>query len=130
MIYGHVSKNVLYARPQMSHYINDLVDPGGGGLRTRLATCPPMISQVCPIWFVLCSLLPCFLFVAARKLMIQGLLGGGGGGLGGQDIESGGPPNFIKREKTLCMCVQMGRVLVVNSYPDPPPPFPKSSINP
>ena len=45
----------------------------------------------------------------------------GGGGPGGQDF--GGPPNFIKRGKTLCACARKRRVLVLNSYPDPPPPF-------
>ena len=32
----------------------------------------------------------------------------------------GGPPNFKKREKTLRACAQKCRVLVLNSYPDPP----------
>ena len=36
----------------------------------------------------------------------------------------GGPPNFIKREKMLRACARISRVLVLNSYPDsPPPPF-------
>ena len=34
-----------------------------------------------------------------------------------------GPPNFIKREQILCACAQIQRILVVNSNPDPPPPF-------
>ena len=32
----------------------------------------------------------------------------------------GGPPNFIKREKTPRVCARKSRVLVLNSYPDPP----------
>ena len=32
----------------------------------------------------------------------------------------GGPPNFIKREKTSRACARKGRVLVLNSYLDPP----------
>ena len=40
----------------------------------------------------------------------------------------GGPPNFIKREKTLRVGARKCRVLVLNSYPDPP--FPKSCIRP
>ena len=49
----------------------------------------------------------------------------------GADPGGGGPPNFIQREKTLCACARMGRVLVLNSYADhPPPPFPKSCIRP
>ena len=44
----------------------------------------------------------------------------GGRGPGGQDPPFGGPPNFIKREKTLCVCAKKRRVLVHNSYPHPP----------
>ena len=49
----------------------------------------------------------------------------GGGGLGDQDPPPhthnpfGGPPNFIKRGITSCMCTQIRHILVVNSYPDP-----------
>ena len=44
------------------------------------------------------------------------------GGPRGQDPPPpfGGPPNFIKREKMLCVCAQMQHILVVNSYPEPP----------
>ena len=35
----------------------------------------------------------------------------------------GGPPNFIKREKMSRVCAQKRHILVLNSYPDPPPPF-------
>ena len=35
----------------------------------------------------------------------------------------GGPTNFIKREKTLCACTRMGRILVLSSYVDHPPPL-------
>ena len=35
----------------------------------------------------------------------------------------GGPPNYIKREKTSRMCAQKCRVLVLNSYADPLPPL-------
>ena len=58
---------------------------------------------------------------------------GGGGGPWGQDPPPpfGGPPNFIKKEKMLRACARKHRVLVLNSYPDhPPPPFPKSCIRP
>ena len=33
--------------------------------------------------------------------------------------------NFIKREKTSRACSRKRHILVLNSYPDPPPPFPK-----
>ena len=44
----------------------------------------------------------------------------------------GGPPNFIKREKTTSACAGKRHILVLNSYLDPPPPspFPKSCIRP
>ena len=52
-----------------------------------------------------------------------------GGGGGGQDYPPppthspfGGHPNFIKRGKTLRACKQKHHVLVINSYPVPPPP--------
>ena len=32
----------------------------------------------------------------------------------------GGPPNFIKREKTSRVCARMAHILVLNSYSDPP----------
>ena len=45
----------------------------------------------------------------------------GGGGPGGPDPPPfGGPPNFIKREKTSRACARKCRILVLNSYPDPP----------
>ena len=31
-----------------------------------------------------------------------------------------GPPNYVKKEKTLRMCMQKHPVLVLNSYPEPP----------
>ena len=49
---------------------------------------------------------------------------GGGGGLGGQDTPPpsfGGPQNFMKRGKTSHMCPGIHQVLILNSYPDPPP---------
>ena len=52
---------------------------------------------------------------------IQGRIQGGGG--------PGGPPNFIKRKKTLRVCSRKRRILVLNSYPDPPT-FPKSCSAP
>ena len=41
--------------------------------------------------------------------------GGGGGGTGGQDPPPpfGGPPNFIKRVKRLCVCKRKRSVLVL-----------------
>ena len=46
-----------------------------------------------------------------------------GGCPGGQDASPpfGGPPNFIKRGKTSHVCTRKRRILVLNSYPDPPP---------
>ena len=44
-----------------------------------------------------------------------------GGGPGGQDPPPfGGPPNFIKKEKMARLCARKLRILVLNSYPDPP----------
>ena len=54
--------------------------------------------------------------------------GGGVLGVRTPPLPFGGPPNFIKREKTLRVCTRKRRVLVLNSYPDPP--FPKSCIRP
>ena len=57
----------------------------------------------------------------------------GGGGPEPQDSPTpfGGPLNFmLKREKTLCACTRKHRISVLNSYPDTPPPFPKSCIRP
>ena len=48
---------------------------------------------------------------------------GGGGSWGSGPSHFGGPPNFIKREKTLRTCAQKRHVLVLNSYPDPQAPF-------
>ena len=44
----------------------------------------------------------------------------------------GGPPNFIKREEMARACARKLRILVLNSYPEPPtpPPFLKSCIRP
>ena len=44
----------------------------------------------------------------------------GGGSWGSGPPPFGGPPNFIKREKTSRACARKGRVLVLNSYLDPP----------
>ena len=50
------------------------------------------------------------------------------GGSGGWVVVSpplfGGPPNFIKREKTLPACPWICCVLVLNSYLEQPPPLP------
>ena len=42
----------------------------------------------------------------------------------------GGGGSQNEGEKTLCACSSMQRVVLVNSYPDPPTPFPKSCIHP
>ena len=64
------------------------------------------------------------------SLLIQGRIQVGGGVLGVSPNPFRGPPNFIKREKkTVRAGARMEHVLVVNSYP-PPPPFPKSCILP
>ena len=55
---------------------------------------------------------------------IQGRIQGGG------DPPFWGRPNFIKRELKLRGCAPISHVSVLNSYPDPPPPFPKSCIRP
>ena len=48
---------------------------------------------------------------------------GGGGVLGvGTPPPFGGPQNFIKRKKTSRACARKRCFLVLNSYPDPPPP--------
>ena len=51
--------------------------------------------------------------------------GGGGRGPGGQDPPPPfwGNPNFIKREKTSRVCIRKRHILVLNSCPDPLPPF-------
>ena len=57
--------------------------------------------------------------------------GGGPGGPGGPGPPpppffgggGGGSPNFIKRGKTSRACTQIHRVLVLNSYPNPPSAF-------
>ena len=41
-------------------------------------------------------------------------------GGGGARADFGGTPNFIKRGKTLHRCARKRRVLVLNSYLDPP----------
>ena len=46
--------------------------------------------------------------------------GSRGGVLGVRTPPFGGPPNFIKREKTSRACARKGRILVLNSYLDPP----------
>ena len=38
----------------------------------------------------------------------------------GRILGGGGPPNFIKREKTMHACTGIEHILVVNGYPDPP----------
>ena len=56
---------------------------------------------------------------------------GGGGVLGVRPPPSfGGLLNFIKSEKTLHTYARKRRVLVLNSYMEPPPPFLKSCIRP
>ena len=45
---------------------------------------------------------------------------GGRGVLGVRIPSFGGPPNLIKRGKTLHTCARMGCILVLNSYADPP----------
>ena len=54
--------------------------------------------------------------------------GGGSWGSGPTHPPFGGPPNFKKREKNVAPCSRIHCTLVLNSYPDPPPPFPKSCI--
>ena len=46
---------------------------------------------------------------------------GGGGPPGTPPPSFGGPPNFIKREKTLGVCPRMARVSVLYCETDPPP---------
>ena len=64
------------------------------------------------------------LIVALKKLPLtySGADPGGGGASWGSGPPPpfGGPPNFIKRVKTLGMCVRIHHVLVLKSYPDPP----------
>ena len=58
---------------------------------------------------------------------------GGGGVLGVRIPPFWSTPKLHKKgKKTLHACVRLHRVLVLNSYPDPPPPpaFPKSCIRP
>ena len=58
-----------------------------------------------------------------RFYQFEGFTGAdpGGGGPGGQDPPPfGGPPNFIKKEKMARACARKLRILVLNSYPDPP----------
>ena len=64
--------------------------------------------------FVVVFLLFCLSFPGADP--------GGGSSGSGTPPPFGGPLNIIKREKTLRMCARKSRVLVLNSYPDPPPP--------
>ena len=54
--------------------------------------------------------------------------GGGSWGSGPPPPPFGGPLNFIKREKMLRTCARKHRILVLNSYVDPP--FLKSCIRP
>ena len=44
----------------------------------------------------------------------------GGGSWGSGPPPFGGPPNFIKKEKMARACARKLRILVLNSYPDPP----------
>ena len=46
---------------------------------------------------------------------------GPGADPGGGGVPFGGPPNFIKKEKMAHACARKLRILVLNSYPDPPP---------
>ena len=70
-----------------------------------------------------------------KQLYITGADSGWGwgwGGPGGQDHPTppfGGPPDFIKRVKTSTVCVRKRRNLVVNSYPDPPPPLSQNPVS-
>ena len=61
--------------------------------------------------------------------------GGGGAGPGGQEPPPPPPPTLLgdpqtlyRGKKTSRVCTRMGRILVLNSYADPP--FPKSCIRP
>ena len=45
----------------------------------------------------------------------------GGGSWGSGPPPFGGPPNCIKKEKMARACARKLRILVLNSYPDPPP---------
>ena len=57
--------------------------------------------------------------------------GGGGSRRSGPPSPFGVPPDLLDREKTPRAYVQIHRILVVNRYPDPPPPpFLKSCIRP
>ena len=56
----------------------------------------------------------------ARPVTGTGHRSQGGGGGGGVRADFGGTPNFIKRGKTLHRCARKRRVLVLNSYLDPP----------
>ena len=59
-----------------------------------------------------------------KNVLFRGGSRGGGGGSWGSGLPPfGGPPNFIKRGKMAHVCTRKLRVLVINSYPDPPPPF-------
>ena len=69
--------------------------------------------------------------LGSPRYPVQGRIQGGGSWGSGPPPPFGGPPNFIKREKkTLRACDRKRRVLVLNCYLDPPPPFPKSCIRP
>ena len=63
-----------------------------------------------------------------HQVVGQGRIQGGGGGYWGSGPPV--PPNFIKKEKTPRACARKHHILVVNSYLDAPPPFPKSCIRP
>ena len=70
-----------------------------------------------PLFYTPVTLAPDTLPAKEEKIMHPGA------GPGGPECPPfGGPPNFIEREKTLCVYVRICRVLVLNSYPDPPPP--------
>ena len=65
------------------------------------------------------SLLNMTLFVDLAQGCCRG--GSRGGVLGVRTPPPfGGPPNFIKREKTSRACAGIHCILVLNSYPDPP----------
>ena len=57
------------------------------------------------------------------------------GGGGGQEHPPppptfGGLLNFMNRERMSRACARKRHISVLNSYPDPPPPFPKSCLRP
>ena len=53
---------------------------------------------------------------------------GGGSWGSGPPLPFGGPPNFIKGDKTLHVCARICHILILNIYLNPPPPH--SFLNP